>query len=319
MKSIYQRTLACALVAGGSISSLYAAPQTAEKSAVTIRRVAVLGVGSGFEIEVTASEPVTPRSQVVTGPDRLVIDFPNAVPGSDLHNVAVNRGEVNAIRVGLFAANPPVTRVVLDLKTAQSYQVFSSGKTVIVKLGGGQQAALPHIQSAVLSQSPARVATLVPASLPALLPAKPASKVEVNFQDGKLTIWADKATLAEVLYAVHRRTGADIPVPAGAEQEQVAASFGPGPAREVLAALLNGSRFNFIIVGSDGDATQLKSVLLTPRGGGISQPANYSPPPPTQADVEPPQQPAQAEPPTEQAAGEQQPPQQQQQQPPQQQ
>jgi hypothetical protein len=307
MKSFYQRTSAGLLAAGVSISCLLTAAQAAEKSAVTIRRVAVLGVGNGFEIEVTASEPVTPQSQVVTGPDRLVIDFPNAVPSSDLHNIAVNRGEVNAIRVGLFEAHPPVTRVVLDLKTPQSYQVFSSGKTVIVKLGaGGQRASTARIQPAVLPQSPARVATM----LPAALPAKPASLVEVEFQNGELTIRAEKATLAEVLYAVHRRTGADIPVPAGAEQEQVAASFGPGPAREVLAALLNGSRFNFIIVGSDRDATQVKSVVLTPRGGGVSQPATYSPPPPTEAAVEPPT-PPQADPPTEQAGGEpqQQPPQ----------
>jgi hypothetical protein len=309
MKSFHRRTLACALAAGVGISWLFAAAQTTGKSAVTIRRVAVLGGSHGVEIEVTASEPVMPQSQVVAGPDRLVIDFPNAVPGSDLHNMAVNRGEVNAIRVGLFAAHPPVTRVVLDLKTAQSYQVFSSGKTVIVKLGaGGQQAPAAHIHSAVLSQSPAH-ATLIPVSLP----AKPAPRVEVEFQDGKLSIRADKATLAEVLYAVHRRTGADIPIPAGAEQEQVAANLGPAPAREVLAALLNGSRFNFIIMGSAHDPAQLKSVLLTPRGGGVSQPANYSPPPPTEAAVEPQQPPAQADPPTEQAGGEQQ----QQQQPPQ--
>ena len=76
------------------------------------------------------------RSQVTTGPDRLVLDFPNALPGSDLHNQTINRGGVNGIRVGLFSQNPPVTRVVIDLKSAQQYRIYPSGKTVLVKLWG---------------------------------------------------------------------------------------------------------------------------------------------------------------------------------------
>jgi len=116
MNSIHRRILACAILTSVSFSWLFAAPQTSGKPAATIRRVAVLSGSQGFEVELTASEPVTPRTQVVAGPDRLVIDFPNATPGADLHNVAVNRGQVSGIRVGLFSTNPPVTRVVLDLK-----------------------------------------------------------------------------------------------------------------------------------------------------------------------------------------------------------
>jgi len=56
-----------------------------------------------------------------------------------------------------------------------------------------------------------------------------------------------------------------------------------------MTALLNGSRFNFILVGSDRDATQLKSVILTARGEGASQPAIEIPATPVeQSDPEPP-------------------------------
>ena len=292
MDSLTKRALACALAVGGSISSAsasFAAPQAAGKPTVTIHHIAVLGSSSDVEVEITASQPVAPQTQVLTGPDRLVIDFPNAVPGSDLHNVPVNRGEVKSVRAGLFTTNPPVTRVVLDLKTPQPYQLFPSGKTVIVKLsaGGKQAAALPS-QAAVVSHAPA----------PPAQPAKPAAKVEVEFQNGKLSIWADKATLAEVLFEVHRRTGADIPIPAGAELEQVVVNLGPAAARQVLASLLNGSRFNFIMVGSDRDPTQLKSVLLSLRGEGVSQPTMYFPASPVARaapEPEPPQPPVQPE------------------------
>jgi hypothetical protein len=270
MQSPRKIALVCTLVIGGGSPALLAAPQApGGKPAATIRRVAVLGGGS-VEVEIVASEPVIGQGQVVTNPDRLVIDFPNAVPGADLHNFTVNRGAVKDIRVGLLTAHPPVTRVVLDLKTPQPYQLFPSGKTLIVKLNSGRnQTASPGLSAIAPSTpaSPLQAVTLRP-------------RLEVHFQNGKLSIWADKATLAEVLTAVQRQTGADIPIPAGADQEPVAANFGPAPARDVLASLLNGSRFNFIMVGSARNPAQLRSVLLTPRGNAIPQPVSYSPPPP---------------------------------------
>ncbi len=292
MNSINHRALVCLLVISG-VSSAMAAPQVADTPAVTIRRIAVLGSSNDVEVEITASQPVTPQTLVVTGPDRLVIDFPNTVPGSDLHNVPINRGEVKGVRVGLFSTNPPVTRVVLDLKMPQPYQLLPSGNLVILRLSSGRKQA---------TALPSRPAVVSRGSAPSAQPAKPAPRVEVEFKNGKLSIWADKATLAEVLYEVHRQTGADIPIPSGAEQEQVVTNIAPAPAREALASLLNGSRFNFIMVGSERDPTQLKSVILTARGEGVSQPAIYSPPPPVaQAVPEPPSQfPAQPEVPPDQ-------------------
>jgi hypothetical protein len=204
------------------------------------------------EVEITSSYRVTPQTQMVASPDRLVIDFPQALPGGNLHSLTVNRGEVTRIRVGLFAAHPPVTRVVLDLKGPREYTLVPSGNSVIVRVG-------------VRGTSPAMMSP-APAIAPAP-PPKPAPKVEVRYQDGLLSIWADKATLAEVLSEIQRCTGADIPIPAGAEHELVVARMAPANAEEALASLLNGSRFNFILVGSATDPAALRSVILTPRSG----------------------------------------------------
>ena len=103
----------------------------------SVRSVKVLGSKDTVEVEVQASDRIVPQTQVLTGPDRLVIDFANAVPSSQLRSQSVNRGEVKDLRIGLFQAKPPVTRVVLDLKTAQSYQVFPNGRTVIIRVMGG--------------------------------------------------------------------------------------------------------------------------------------------------------------------------------------
>ncbi len=101
-----------------------------------VRQVKVLGSKDTVEIEVDASDRIIPESQVLTGPDRLVVDFPNAVPGNGLRSQSVNRGEVKSLRIGLFQSRPPVTRVVVDLKTARSYQIFPNGRTVIIKVLG---------------------------------------------------------------------------------------------------------------------------------------------------------------------------------------
>jgi hypothetical protein len=262
-------------------------------SAAAVRRVQVLGSKDAVEIEIEASDRLVPQTQVLTGPDRLVVDFPNAVPGNQLRSQSVNRGEVKTVRVGLFQSNPPVTRVVLDLNSPQSFQVFPNGRTVIVKVTGASQQGPAEVDDFAAPTRPGLVtANYVAASEPirAALPAQPG--LEVTFKDGLLTIRSNKATLSEVLFAVHQRTGADIAIAAGAEQERVVADIGPGPAPEVIASLLNGSRFNFMILSSPSDPRMLDRVILSQRTGGpvIANAANSD-----DADVEVPQPVAPAE------------------------
>jgi len=221
------------------------------QAANTVRKVTLLGGASGTELEISTDEAVTPNVQAVTAPDRLVIDFPNCTPASTLRNLPLARGEVTGVRVGLFSAQPPVTRVVVDLKMPQSYQLFPSRKSVIVKLGP------PETEFEVVNEPPPAPA----------VPQGP--RVRVTFRNGQLQVWAEKATLAEVLNEIHRQTGADIAIPSGAEQDQVVANYGPGPAEQVIAALLNGSRFNFVTVGAPDNPSKISSVILIPRTGGV--------------------------------------------------
>jgi hypothetical protein len=126
--------------------------------------------------------------------------------------------------------------------------------------------------------------------------------VRVSFRNDLLTVWAEKASLAEVLNEIHHQTGADIAIPPGAEQDQVVANYGPGPAEQVIAALLNGSRFNFVTVGAPDNPAKISSVILIPRTGGVpaisapyaqqqgARPAPPQPPPqPVEADAPDPQ------------------------------
>ncbi len=236
----------------------------------SIRRVQVLRSRGQVEIEVEASDRIVPQTNRLTKPDRLVVDFVGAVPGPQLRNQAVNRDEVKSLRVGLFSSNPPVTRIVLDLNGPQPYQVFPSGRTVILKVGDDAVAETSRSSSPSLVNSNYGAPNYGTTGAHLSVPSGPAPRpaLEVSFQNGRLFISATKANLSEVLYAVHQRTGAEIAIPAGAEQEQVVGDIGPAPAAEVLAQLLNGSKFNFVIVNSPNNPRVLDSVILSSRPEG---------------------------------------------------
>jgi hypothetical protein len=87
---------------------------------------------------------------------------------------------------------------------------------------------------------------------------------QVRFQQGQLTIVANNSTLGDVLNAVRAQTGASIELPAGFGGERVMARLGPGPAADILASLLHGSKLNYIILGDSANPSAIRTVVLTP-------------------------------------------------------
>jgi AMIN domain len=92
-----------------------------------VEKIQVRGAGDALEIEIQISGgSVSPNTQVLTAPDRLLIDFPGALPAAELRNLQVHRGALKTVRAGLFFRNPPITRVVLDLAGPQAYQIVNT-------------------------------------------------------------------------------------------------------------------------------------------------------------------------------------------------
>jgi hypothetical protein len=124
---------------------------------------------------------------------------------------------------------------------------------------------------------------------------------QVSYENNQLTIVAPNSTLGDILRAVRKLTGAEIEIPSA--PERVVTNLGPGPAREVVAELLNGSRFNYVLLGSPADDATLTRVVLVaktsgpevtpgpqPEGGVPQATANnmppQQPPPPAEAEAE---------------------------------
>lgn len=120
--------------------------------------------------------------------------------------------------------------------------------------------------------------TPAPPAPPPTLEQTPPTLPQVSFQNGELTIDARNSTLSQVLHAVQARTGASVDIPPGEGNERVVTKLGPGPPSDVLNSLLNGSKFDYLILGVADDPGAVQKVILTVRQDGSATTAQSNPP-----------------------------------------
>jgi hypothetical protein len=101
-------------------------------------------------------------------------------------------------------------------------------------------------------------------------PAVPSQKKSaitplVTYSNGMLTVVAQDVPLKDILEAIHSETGAIVTFPPGNGNERVYGRFGPAPMRDAIISLLDGSGFNYVMLGSTSDSRLITQLLLTPR------------------------------------------------------
>jgi hypothetical protein len=104
--------------------------------------------------------------------------------------------------------------------------------------------------------------------VPATLMNSPTVKPSVTLLDGQLTIDAPNSSLSDVLSSIRRVTGATLEGPTPGER--IAIKLGPGSPEQVLNALLQGTAYDYVIVGTPGAPQQITHILLAAHieGGG---------------------------------------------------
>jgi hypothetical protein len=176
--------------------------------------------------------------------------LPNAVAAAPaVGRQSVARSELPSLPNAVAAA-PAVGRQ----NVARSTELPSLPGAVAARPVAGRQNVA---RSAVLPQlsdegAAARVDTVV----------STARSPVVTYQGGQLTIDAETLTLADVLKLIAEKTGAEIDVPSGSGLDRIIEHAGPGRAEDVLASLLNGSPFDFVIVSSPQPPHDPTQVLL---------------------------------------------------------
>lgn len=130
----------------------------------------------------------------------------------------------------------------------------------------------PSAGHAAQTPTPAEAAPVTPAEPPK--PDWPAyanpAEASVVWDSHGLHIAAVNSSLEQILKDVSAATGAKIE---GLSSDQrVFGDYGPGQARDVLSQLLQGSGYNVIMIGDQGQGAP-RQVLLSVRLGGGGQPA----------------------------------------------
>ncbi|MGC9223593.1 MAG: hypothetical protein ACP5E2_06690 [Terracidiphilus sp.] len=147
-----------------------------------------------------------------------------------------------------------------------------------------------HTHRAMHSRTRRKHAAAKPAAQeakPAAPPAPPAPKIpdwpankkptdaSVVWDSRGLFIQASNSSLDQILGEVALKTGAKVEG-MGAD-ERIFGAYGPGPAREVLNKLLEGSGYNILMVGDLGGGAP-RRIVLSGRPTGSAQPSGASTP-----------------------------------------
>jgi hypothetical protein len=149
------------------------------------------------------------------------------------------------------------------------------------------------------AQAPAPPAAAAPATPPEPeAPKWPANEqpvpATVTWDSQGLHIDAANSSLAQILTDVSTATGAKVE---GFDVDQrVFGVFGPGPARDVLSQLLQGSGYNVILIGDQGQGTP-REILLSLRHAGPKTTPAANPAPPSEEDSDTEEQPQPGQPP----------------------
>jgi hypothetical protein len=143
--------------------------------------------------------------------------------------------------------------------------------------------AVSVAQTLPAGSSPAASQSAPSASLDQLPPSTP----QVTYSQGQLKISAQNSTLRDVLAMVRTHTGIVIEGPTNQASERVAVELGPGPAAEVLRQLLEGSKFDYVILGNAG-MPGVQRVILSVRGAAPAEPVAQAAPANEPPEEEPP-------------------------------
>ena len=136
-----------------------------------------------------------------------------------------------------------------------------------------QPASRPKPSAAVPASLPATPPTTAAPPVPLTPAQSPAHRADVTYTNNLLTISAGNSSLNQILRETSRLTG--IKISGGVADERVFGSYGPAAPSQVLAALLDGTGSNMLLVQSSGAAPA--ELILTPRHGGPTPPNPNAP------------------------------------------
>jgi hypothetical protein len=143
----------------------------------------------------------------------------------------------------------------------------------LVPFEAAAQVSLPRPPGLPVTQPTAQAPAQAMAQAPTAA-TNQTHRAEVSYADGQLSVAANNSSLNQILREISRQTG--MKITGGVADERVFGSYGPATPAKVLAALLDGTGSNMLLVQSPANTLEAPKapveLVLTPRHGGPTPP-----------------------------------------------
>jgi len=173
----------------------------------------------------------------------------NAQTSANQSNASQNNTQQNQATPGARIAQPPGTQQAQPPVTPAP---AGAGNPTVPGAG-------PFVAAAPTPQAPS-----TPAEMPPVPP-------QVTYRDGLLTVNAPNSSLSTVISAIRAKTGIEFEGIDNMAPDRLALTIGPAPESDVLAAIFDGSRFDYVVVGRTDSPNIVQRVVLTPKQGAPPQ------------------------------------------------
>jgi type IV pilus assembly protein PilQ len=230
---------------------------------VAVEKFSVVpGAGGSTTVEILASGPLNPQAMRLAGPDRIVVDLLGAVPKGQPQTVAVNARGVAAVRMARFQANPPITRVVVDLDGACDFELANHGTKLSVHLRPVSTVAPQPETSAERGAQGASPQPAVAETTPGNQPPAPSETSAATSADAAAMAHSIPAVLRPVVMEETSNPASPATGPAAPVASPVKESSTP-PAQASAAALDPGRAALNISATTTGSAPDKPSALVS--------------------------------------------------------
>jgi hypothetical protein len=161
-----------------------AKPVSASAQSNQLQKVKVVPGADSVQIEISSSQPVTPKVSQLKSPDRVLVELPETVIASSQSKIPVGNAGVKGVRIGMDGKTPPTTSVVVDLEKPLAYELTpgTAGKVILTLHAQGSAPSVAKNSTApVKAPAPAAAPKSAPAPQPqvASKPAVVSAKVAV--------------------------------------------------------------------------------------------------------------------------------------------
>lgn len=235
----------CAVI----VSVSFAQDKTPDKTA-NVQSVRLLAEDAGAAVEIIANQPITPQVTPLDNPHRIVIDLPYSNTSMRGKKIGSHLRQIKDLRIDQYTIRPPVTRVVVDLSEAMTFDVDANNGKILVHLRADQN-------------TPDTVPTLSKREEPVAVPVSPANSGGVMMDASRLAAGSSVSAGSETAI-LHLARGGEVRVCANTTISVTASKSGG----DLMLGMSTGSLEGHYAIGAAADSVVTPDFRLVLAGPG---------------------------------------------------